>query len=632
MADEQPENGGSGQQAQQSTHLDSIQEGESSTPASDQRLAEEPPLGPLHRSGATPVRPRRSNLSDDNAAPTTRPRGRAESSRARDLEQRQLSPRTQMFKNRSAENGGNKSRSPAPMAEQNEGQTNRPRASTNSAPRFSSPGMRPRVSTWATGASPNRGRGGTIKRRPTVLLAPENQDTQSNADFSLARPAPLETLAANQPYVDPGYSELNPAYDRPANTRPVWGLAKPLPRVLRPGMIPTRSELKLDIPAAQRAEEQANMDLEQGRIEPTLRLHRISTQLQNARQQRENRLLQTFSKTSGPAYSPISPIGQRTSNIGLTFSPVSPPIAEENDLGLSKPSEFPPLEEEPDAPARPDWYLDDASSAATEHEQDGDLDGEWIGEEFPLKVYDPAEDEIHNLHTHWSVIRLRFREPLAELLAVTVQLTLGFCADLTVATSNSKAGNEATTDWAWGLATMVGIYIAGGISGAHLNPAISIMLWIYRGFPIRKVPIYMFAQLLGAFLAGLIAFGLFQKDIIAYGGSDLANSGTLSAFITYPRNDWIDPSTAFFTEFTATSILAVAVLALGDDTNAPPGAGMNAFVLGLIITVLSMAFGYNTGAAMNPARDLGPRLAVLAVGYGSNVFKGRYWIYGPWSG
>lgn len=177
---------------------------------------------------------------------------------------------------------------------------------------------------------------------------------------------------------------------------------------------------------------------------------------------------------------------------------------------------------------------------------------------------------------------------------------------------------------------MVGIYIAGGISGAHLNPAISIMLYIYRGFPLRKIPAYVIAQLLGAFLAALIAFGLFQEDIIAYGGSDLGKSGTLSSFITYPRYSQIGGATAFFTEFTGTSILAVAVLALGDDTNAPPGAGMNALVLGLIITVLSMAFGYNTGAALNPTRDLGPRLAVFALGYGSDVFTNGYWVYGPW--
>jgi aquaglyceroporin related protein len=157
---------------------------------------------------------------------------------------------------------------------------------------------------------------------------------------------------------------------------------------------------------------------------------------------------------------------------------------------------------------------------------------------------------------------------------------------------------------------MVGIYIAGGISAAHLNPAISIMLYIYRGFPGRKIPMYVLAQVLGAFIAALIAYGIYQKDIIAYGGTDLSNGGTLSSFITFPRYDYIDAGTAFFNEFAGTAILSVAVLALGDDTNAPPGAGMNAFILGLIVTVCSMAFGYNTGAAMNPSRDLGPRLAL----------------------
>jgi aquaglyceroporin related protein len=75
---------------------------------------------------------------------------------------------------------------------------------------------------------------------------------------------------------------------------------------------------------------------------------------------------------------------------------------------------------------------------------------------------------------------------------VTGQLTLGFCSHLVVTTSSNNetpAGNEETTDWAWGLATMVGIYIAGGISINRVNPAISIMLHIYRGFLLQKVPV-----------------------------------------------------------------------------------------------------------------------------------------------
>lgn len=180
---------------------------------------------------------------------------------------------------------------------------------------------------------------------------------------------------------------------------------------------------------------------------------------------------------------------------------------------------------------------------------------------------------------------------------------------------------------------MIGIYIAGGISGAHLNPAMSIMLWIFRGFPLRMIPSYGLAQILGAFLAALISFGLFRTSILDFAQtSTLANTGTTSAFLTYPRHSFVDPATAFFTEFVGTTILAVVVLALGDDSNAPPGAGMNAFIMGLVITALYMAFGYNTGLAMNPARDLGPRLALLALGYGTEATfgGGSYWLWGPW--
>lgn len=202
---------------------------------------------------------------------------------------------------------------------------------------------------------------------------------------------------------------------------------------------------------------------------------------------------------------------------------------------------------------------------------------------------------------------------------------------------------------------MVAIYIAGGISGAHLNPAISIMLCIYRGFPLRKVPIYIAAQMLGAFLATLIAFGIFQPGLIALQvGRDLLAEGqyasTLSQltavpqasavlvnFITFPRTAWVDISTAFLTEMTGTSILTVSVLALGDDTNAPPGAGMNAFIIGLVVALLGMALGYNTGLAMNPARDFGPRVALAVLGYGRgplspSLFADGYWFRVAWLG
>lgn len=78
-------------------------------------------------------------------------------------------------------------------------------------------------------------------------------------------------------------------------------------------------------------------------------------------------------------------------------------------------------------------------------------------------------------------------------------------------------------------------------------------------------------------------------------------------------------------------MIMVAVLSLGDDQNNPPGAGMHAFVLGLLVAVLKMTLGYNTGGAMNPAADLGPRLAALAGGYRTkDLFETGFWAYGPW--
>lgn len=77
-------------------------------------------------------------------------------------------------------------------------------------------------------------------------------------------------------------------------------------------------------------------------------------------------------------------------------------------------------------------------------------------------------------------------------------------------------------------------------------------------------------------------------------------------------------------------MLSCAILALGDDSNAPPGEGMAAFIIGLLATALCMAFGYNTRAYLNPARDFGPRLVALAAGYRPSIFTAAnyWWLWG----
>jgi aquaglyceroporin related protein len=241
-----------------------------------------------------------------------------------------------------------------------------------------------------------------------------------------------------------------------------------------------------------------------------------------------------------------------------------------------------------------------------------------------------VEDEVHNNHTAWSVIRTHHREALAESLGVFIQLTIGFCSDISVTVA--KAGNPNTTDWAWGFATMIAIYISGGVSGAHLNPTITTMLWFYRGFPKRKMPEYFLAQFIGAFCACLAAYGVYYVSIQDYYGTGGTHVDITNSFVTSQRSSFVTPATALFNEFMGTMCLVVAVLALGDDQNAPPGAGMNSLIIGLVIVVLSMAFANQTGAALNPSRDFGPRLALLALGYGKELFTNPYWFYGPWVG
>ncbi|KAG2166038.1 hypothetical protein JADG_005777 [Aureobasidium aubasidani] len=210
-------------------------------------------------------------------------------------------------------------------------------------------------------------------------------------------------------------------------------------------------------------------------------------------------------------------------------------------------------------------------------------------------------------------------------------IIMGVSSNLAVATGESQhPGIYQNMYWGWGLAVMLGIYISGGSSGAHLNPAISIALWIYRGFPARKLPTFIIFQALGAFTGGLIAIAIY-RDAILYNDGGLIGSSSGIQIYTQPK-EYVAPATAFFTEFAGTAILTCSILALGDDSNSPPGAGMHAFIIGLLTIVLVMSLGSNTGGCFNPVRDFGPRLAAMAMGYGTEIFTAyhNWWIWGAW--
>ncbi|KAL1610665.1 hypothetical protein SLS60_002335 [Paraconiothyrium brasiliense] len=259
-------------------------------------------------------------------------------------------------------------------------------------------------------------------------------------------------------------------------------------------------------------------------------------------------------------------------------------------------------------------------------EQVADANGRHNSEQTLNDEDEGDEDDDGSQPNFWFGIRRQLREPLAEWLGTLVSVLMGVCANLQMKTSDGKAGSFAQSAAMWGIGTMMAVYIAGGISGAHCNPMVSINLAVFRGFPARKAFIYICSQILGAICAVWIAYGIYHDAILYFDPEKKSTSdGSGTAFFTLPA-PFATPQTAFWTDFTSAAVMSGTVMAMGDDTNSPPGAGMHAFIIALIGFAMASCLGYNTGPQTNPAKDLATRFVPNVVGYGSDM-----WVQGWWA-
>ena len=188
-------------------------------------------------------------------------------------------------------------------------------------------------------------------------------------------------------------------------------------------------------------------------------------------------------------------------------------------------------------------------------------------------------------------------------------------------------GNHDSIAWAWGLGVMLGVYTAGRISGAHLNPAVTVALAAFRGFEWRKVLPYSLAQTLGAFFAALIVRWNYSEVIAKVDpGHTIKTQGIFS---TLPGNGALPVGTwgALRDQIIGTAILIFLIFVVSEARNNPPLANIGPFIVGLIVVAIGMAWGTDAGYAINPARDLGPRLAELITGYGSALKDQNGHIY-----
>ncbi len=216
----------------------------------------------------------------------------------------------------------------------------------------------------------------------------------------------------------------------------------------------------------------------------------------------------------------------------------------------------------------------------------------------------------------------------AEFLGTMILILFGngVVAQVVTSSDGSLGGHDAIA-WAWGIGVTLGVYVAARLSGAHLNPAVTVALAAFKGFSWRKVLPYSLAQTAGAFVAALI---------VRVGYSDLifaADPGhtykTQGIFSTLPGNGTgpVSIPTAFFDQVVGTAILVFVIFALTTAANNGPLANLGPVVVGLLVVGIGMAWGANAGYAINPARDFGPRLASLVTGYATAMFDQNGSLY-----
>lgn len=209
---------------------------------------------------------------------------------------------------------------------------------------------------------------------------------------------------------------------------------------------------------------------------------------------------------------------------------------------------------------------------------------------------------------------------IAEFLGTMILIILGdgVVANVTLNKSGMKGAGPIQITFAWGLAVMVPAFIFGAASGASFNPALTLALAMDGSFSWALVPGYILAQFLGAFVGGCIVWLLFKKQFEA-----TEEQGTkLGVFCTGPSVKNLPLN--ILSEAVGTFILVFAIKGIANVPNLPSGID-KLFVFGIIVAI-GMSLGGLTGYAINPARDLGPRLAHALL-----PIKGKgtsNWMYG----
>jgi glycerol uptake facilitator len=236
---------------------------------------------------------------------------------------------------------------------------------------------------------------------------------------------------------------------------------------------------------------------------------------------------------------------------------------------------------------------------------------------------------------------------LAEFVGTFIVILVGDGAVAAAVMTNQLDGWGVAM--MWGLAVTFGIYVAGPVSGAHFNPAVTITMAVFRDFPKARIVPFILSQIAGAFAGAAAVYGMWQ----GYWGHALEKLGVqvggpgsqklmmiFSCFYPNPGGIGVDASAlstvstggAFFIEVLLTMFLLLMIFALTEPDNpGMPQAGLGPLFIGLTVTAIVGVGGSLTMDAVNPVRDFGPRLFSYVIGFGSIAFPGprgnEWWLY-----
>jgi glycerol uptake facilitator protein len=229
-------------------------------------------------------------------------------------------------------------------------------------------------------------------------------------------------------------------------------------------------------------------------------------------------------------------------------------------------------------------------------------------------------------------------ELIAEVFGTFILILLGDGVVANVGLAPRLA--SPAYDWntiaiGWAFAVAIAVYVVGGVSGAHINPAVTLALAVKRDFPWRKVIPYMLAQIVGAFLGALGVYLVYMEGLQAAGMPNVWCTGPGSTFTTaFWGASGADALAsysllnAFIAEIFGTAVLLWGVLASGDTKNLGVGANLGPLIVAFTVLAVGLSLGGPSGYSINPARDFGPRLFGALAGT-ADLFIGWYWLLPP---